>query len=157
MPLIQKQIFQGVKYVKNCIFTQHFKFLGQLGWLITSRHTFRSSWNFQKLMKVRYTFDLRTFQVVKIFFPRWGVHKTAKKKHAKHFFQFLMLNISSIKELLQKPSETQWNITTTLPGKLKRKISWALCYKILPLKSQKCKKLLFLGVLWGPENQYGIQ
>ena len=37
-----------------------------------------------------------------------------------------MLNISSIKELFHKPSEIQWNITGTLPGKLKRKISWAL-------------------------------
>ena len=74
-----------------------------------------------------------------------------------------MLNISSIKELLHKPSEIQWNITGTLSGKLKRKISWALSYKILPpLKSQKCEKLLFFflggwGVLWGPGNQCGIQ
>ena len=27
---------------------------------------------------------------------------------------------------------------------------------ITPMKSQKCKKLLFLGVLWGPGNQCGI-
>ena len=70
--LIQKQIFQGLKNVKNCILTLNFTFLGQLGSLITSRHAFRSSWNFQKLMQVRYTSDLRTFQVVKIFFPRSG-------------------------------------------------------------------------------------
>ena len=37
-----------------------------------------------------------------------------------------------MKELLHKPSEIQWNITGTLLGKLKRKISWALSYKILP-------------------------
>ena len=37
------------------------------------------------------------------------------------FFQFLMLNISSIKELLHKPSEIQSNMTEILPGKLKRK------------------------------------
>ena len=41
------------------------------------------------------------------------------------FFQFLMLNISSIKELLHKPSEIQQIIAGTLPGKLKRKIYWA--------------------------------
>ena len=68
LPLIQKQIFQGVKNVKNCITTLNFRFSGKLGSLITSRHAFRSSWNFQKLMQVRYTSDLRTFQVVKIFF-----------------------------------------------------------------------------------------
>ena len=33
---------------------------------------FRSSLNFQNLMQVRYTSDLRTFQVVKVFFPRSG-------------------------------------------------------------------------------------
>ena len=61
-----------------------------------------------------------------------------------------MLNISSIKELLHKPSEIQWNITGTLPEKLKRKSYWALSL-------QKREKLLFLGVLWGPGNQCGIQ
>ena len=55
-----------------------------------------------------------------------------KKKSCGMFFQCLILNISSIKELLHKPSEIQWNITGTLPGKLKRKNSWALSYKILP-------------------------
>ena len=43
-----------------------------------------------------------------------------------------MLNISSIKELLHQPSEIQWNIAETLPGKQERKISWALSYKICP-------------------------
>ena len=38
--------------------------------VITSRHAFRSSQNFQKLMQARYTSDLRTFQVVNLFFPR---------------------------------------------------------------------------------------
>ena len=47
------------------------------------------------------------------------------------FYQFLMLNISSMKELLHKPSEIQSNITRTLPGKLKINF-WALSYKILP-------------------------
>ena len=64
-----------------------------------------------------------------------------------------MLNIPSIKELLHKLSEIQWNITVTLPGKLKRKCSWAL----YPAKSQKCEKLLFLGLLCVPRNQCGIQ
>ena len=61
-----------------------------------------------------------------------GFIKLKKKIHVEHFFQFLKLNISSIKELLHKPSEIQWNITRTLPGKLKRKISWALSFKTLP-------------------------
>ena len=51
-----------------------------------------------------------------------------KKTHVERFFQFLMLNISSIKELLHKPSEIQWNITGTLPEKLKSKIYLALSY-----------------------------
>ena len=58
-------------------------------------------------MQVRYTSDLKTFQVVKSSFHDQGVHKIAKKKHVERFFQFLMLNISSIKELLYKPSEIQ--------------------------------------------------
>ena len=73
------------------------------------------------------------------------------------FFQFLISNISSVKELLQKPSEIQWNVTGTLPGKLKRKISWLYITRYYTLKSQKCKKLLFLVVLWGPGTQCGIQ
>ena len=52
-----------------------------------------------------------TFQVVKIFFPRSGevVHKIAKetKTHVKCYFQLLMLNISSMKELLRETSEIQ--------------------------------------------------
>ena len=71
------------------------------------------------------------FRLSQCFLPDQGVHKIAKKICVECFFQFLMLNISLIKDLLHKPSETQWNITGTLPGKLKRKISWALSYKIL--------------------------
>ena len=52
------------------------------------------------------------------------------------FFRFLLLNISSVKELLNKPSEIQRNISGALPGKLKRKIFFweggALSYKIIP-------------------------
>ena len=61
------------------------------------------------------------------------------------FFQFLMLNISSIKELLHKPSEIQWNITGTLPGKLKRKFRGPLTYKILPLEIIKTGEIAILG------------
>ena len=49
-----------------------------------------------------------------------------------------------MKKLLHKPAEIQRNIAGTLPGKLKRKISRVLSYEILPLKSQKCEKLVFL-------------
>ena len=61
------------------------------------------------------------------------------------FFQLLMLNISSIKELLHKPSEIQWNITGTLPGKLKTKISWGLSYKIVPPKITKTWEIAIFG------------
>ena len=56
-----------------------------------------------------------------------------------------MLNISSIKELLHKPSEIQWNITGTLPGKLKRKFWGALTYKILPLEITKTGEIAIFG------------
>ena len=102
MSLIQKRIFQGVKNVKTCIFTLNFTFSDQLG-----SHAFRSSWNFQNLMQVRYTSGLSTFQVVKLSFQDQGVHKIVKENHVERFFQFLMLKISSIKELLHKPSEIQ--------------------------------------------------
>ena len=66
-----------------------------------------------------------------------------------HFFQFLILNISSIKELLHKPSEIQWNITGTLPTKIKRTIIGLHPTRYFPLKSQKREKLLFLGYFGG--------
>ena len=56
-----------------------------------------------------------------------------------------MLNISSMKELLQKPSEIQWNKTVSLAGKLKRKISWALSYKILPAEIRKTWEIAIFG------------
>ena len=90
-----------------------------------------------------------------------GLIKLNKKTMSNVFFQFLMLNISSIKELLHKSSEIQWNITETLPRKLKRKISWALSYKILPPEITKMWEMSILGggrVLWnqcGPGNQCG--
>ena len=55
------------------------------------------------------------------------------------------MNISSIKELLHQPLEIQRNITGTLPGKLKRKISWALSYKILPPEITKMREIAILG------------
>ena len=57
-----------------------------------------------------------------------------------------MLNISSITELLCKPSEIQWNITGTLPGKLKIKFWGTLSYKILPPEITKTWKIAFF---WG--------
>ena len=56
-----------------------------------------------------------------------------------------MLNISSITELLYKPSEIQWNITGTLPGKLKIKFWGTLSYKILPPEITKTWKIAFFG------------
>ena len=144
LSLVQKRIFQGVKNVKTCIFTLNFTFSDQLG-----SHAFRSSWNFQNLMQVRYTSGLSTFQVVKLSFQDHGVHKIVKENHVERFFQFLMLKISSIKELLHKPSEIQWNITGTLPGKLKRKISWALSYKILPPEITKIWEIAIFGSTLG--------
>ena len=75
-----------------------------------------------------------------------GFIKLKKKKHLEHFCQFLMLNIPSIKELLHKPSESQWNITGPLPGKLKKKLFWALSYKILPSEITKTREI---AILWG--------
>ena len=72
-----------------------------------------------------------------------------RKKNVKHFFQFLMLNISSIKDLLHKPSEVQWN--------LKRKFFCTLSYKILPPEITKTWETAVFIVLWGPGNQCGIQ
>ena len=68
-----------------------------------------------------------------------------------------MLKIPSIKELLHKPSEIQWNITGTFPGKLKIKIG---SYKILSPEITKKWGIAFFWrgmVLWGPGNQYWIQ
>ena len=82
----------------------------------------------------------------KFSFQDQGVHKIGKN-HVKCFFQFLMLNIFSIKELLRKPSEIQWNIIWILQGKLKRQICWALSYKILPPEITKTWEIALLGIL----------
>ena len=54
------------------------------------------------------------------------------KKHVEHFFSVFEVKYFSIKELLHKLAEIQKNIAGTLSGKLKRRISWALSYEILP-------------------------
>ena len=119
MSLILKWIFQGVKNVKNCIFTLNFTISGQLGRLITSRQAFRLSWNFQKLMQVRYTPDLRAFQFVKIsFFPRSGGSLNCKKKpmwnvfsifDIKYFFRtpYTFLK-SEFKDIQKQFTENLW-------------------------------------------------
>ena len=84
-----------------------------------------------------------------------GFIKLQKKTIVECFFHFLMLNLFSIKELFNKPLEIQWNITGTLPGKLK--LFWALSYKILPPEITKTSEIAVLRVIWGPENQCGIQ
>ena len=88
----------------------------------------------------------------KFSFQDQGVHKIGKN-HVKCFFQFLMLNIFSIKELLRKPSEIQWNIIWILQGKLKRQICWALSYKILPPEITKTWEIALLGIFWGWGNK----
>ena len=78
-----------------------------------------------------------------------GFIKLPKKNHVERFLKFLMLNVPSIKELLHKPSEIQWNIAGTLPGKLQRKIYWAFSYMILPLKITKMWDIAILGYFGG--------
>ena len=73
-----------------------------------------------------------------------------------HFFKFLILNISSMKELLHKPSDIQKKIAGTLPGKIKIKIYWAFSCKILPPEITKMLKVAIFWVLWGLGNQCGI-
>ena len=78
-----------------------------------------------------------------------------KKNHVEHFFQFFMLNISPIKELLYKPAKIQTNIAGALHGKLKKN-PWALSYKILPPEITKMLEIPILGLLWGLQTQCGI-
>ena len=158
MSLIQKRIFQGVKNVKNCILTLNFTISGQLGSL---RHAFGWSWNFQKLMQVRYTSDLiRAFRLWKFSFQDQRVH-TIEKKTMWNIFSIFAVKYSSTKELLHKPSEIQSNITGTLLGKLNIIFFFfgggALSYKILPPVIIKTWEIAIFWVLWGPGNQCGIQ
>ena len=61
-----------------------------------------------------------------------------------------MVKVSIPMSLLQ-------NITGALPGKLKRKISWALSYKILPPEITKTWQIAIFGGTLGAGNQCGIQ
>ena len=67
-----------------------------------------------------------------------------------------MLNIYSIKELLHKHSEIQWNITGTLPGKLKGKTFWALSYKILPPEITKIQEIAILEGTLGVNVEFNV-
>ena len=149
MSLNQKWIFQGVKNVKNCILTLNYLFSGQLVSLITSGHAFRWSWNLQKLMQVRYTSDLGHFMLWKFSFHDQGAHKISKKTHVERFFQFLMLNTSSIKKLWHKPSEIQWNITGTLRGKPKKKLFGFTLQDITPRNHKSMRNCYFWGYFGG--------
>ena len=80
------------------------------------------------------------FRLWKFSFQDQGGHK---KPHVECVFQLLMLNIYSIKELLHKTSKIHSNITGTLPRKLKRKIYWALSYKIFPPEITKTWEIDF--------------
>ena len=88
--------------------------------------------------------------------------KLQKKTMWNLFFNFFMLNIFSIKELLHKPSEIQWNITGILPGKLKRKFFMGFILQdITPWNHKNMRNFFFFrgggGVLLGPGNQCGIE
>ena len=57
-----------------------------------------------------------------------------------------MFNISLIKELLRKLSDIQWDITATLPGKLKRKISLDfIVLDIIPWNHKNLRNCYFGG------------
>lgn len=72
--LIQKHIFQVVENTKKCILTLTFTFWGQLACLKTSRHAIRSSWIFEKLMPVKYTFWLQDTSGCKKFVNKMTVN-----------------------------------------------------------------------------------
>ena len=78
-----------------------------------------------------------------------GVHKIAKKAHVEGFFQFLMLNISSIKELLHKSSESSkydWN--STRKTKNKSFLDFILQY-VTPRNHKNVRNCYFGGYLGG--------
>ena len=66
-----------------------------------------------------------------------------------HFFSVFEVKYFSIKELLHKLAEIQKNIAGTLSGKLKRRISWALSYEILPPEITKMWEIAIFGVVLG--------
>ena len=63
---------------------------------------------FSEINRSQIYFGLKDISGCENFFSRSGGPENCKKKiHVERFFQFLMLNISSIKELFHKPSEIQ--------------------------------------------------
>ena len=66
---------------------------------------------FSEINRSQIYFGLKDISGCENFFSRSGASenckKKQKKKHVECFFQFLMLNVSSIKELFHKPSEIQ--------------------------------------------------
>ena len=63
---------------------------------------------FSEINRSQIYFGLKDISGCENFFSKSGGSKNCKKKiHVERFFQFLMLNISSIKELFHKPSEIQ--------------------------------------------------
>ena len=70
-----------------------------------------------------------------------------------------MLNFFDLfnKELLHKLSEIQWNITGTLPGKLKRIFFLGFILQdITPWNHKNVRNCYFGGYFGGPEKQCGI-
>ena len=61
-----------------------------------------------------------------------------------------MLDISSIQELLHKTSEIQWNITGTLPEKLKKKKKKIVFF--YPITQKNLKICYFWGYFGGLET-----
>ena len=82
--------------------------------------------------------------------------KLQKKPMWNLFFNFFMLNIFSIKELLHKPSEIQWNITGILPGKLKRKIFMGFILQDITPWNQKNMRNFFFFFFWGGAYFWGL-
>ena len=84
-----------------------------------------------------------------------GFKKLQKTSCGKFFFQIFMLNISSIKELLHKPPEIQWNIKfSEINGNLmgfstrktkKKNLLGFILQDITPWNKNKREKLLFFG------------
>ena len=89
----------------------------------------------------------------------WGFIKLQKRPMWNGFFSIVDVNIPSIKELLHKPSEIQWNITRTLPGKLKGHFFLALSYKVLPPEITKTWEITIFGgtlATWEPMEFNGF-
>ena len=143
-----KTDFSGSQKHKKLHFDTKFHICGSTLESNNFKTCFSIIMKFSEINASQIYFRLNNISDSENFISKIGGSLNCKKKPWEHFFQFLMLNISSMKELLQKPSEIQWNITGTLPGKLKRKICWALSCKI----SQKHEKLQFWGYFRGLET-----